>query len=1266
MKKKNVLIITAICIIVALIFAMVFISLKGKNQNGNDVGEVYFHKTELEHIKSSEDGTLYADDEILLVASGDAKFKDIEKLAKNNDAEIVGYIEQTGDYQLQFNKVYTVDELEEIVSVFKQNELIVDAYVNYAFVTSETKTEERNGFIYGDKWEKDLQNFNDCKGKSWGIEAIETLAAWDVLNLYKSKVNPVKVGLLDNGFDTAHEDLGFVETFYNTSAENHGTHVAGTMAAKTNNDQGICGVYPYGDGNLYGVSATGVGSYSENNESFTDIHMTSMGLKIAYAELILRNVSVINTSMGYYIKDILTSMTWEEYTESLEKYDHVLADFLQRCLKKGYDFVLVNAAGNDSDRNNNTVYDSKYNSWAAVISKEDYPEVYDRIIIVGASDSDGNICNFSNGGDRVDIYAPGDEVYSTMVNSKYGNTYKENGNEYYWSGTSMAAPHVSGVAAMVWSLNNNLTGAQVKEIVCSSHNSRYSSCDVVDAYIATQKAASTLGLSNNKNSNNGGILCWVVSASDDETKISNATVTAVNMQTNEKFTTTTDDLGHFELFVPAGKYTLTVHAEGYNDFAWPNEKEPYTNPISVENNKVNYLNDWIKMDAVDAVTDEKEEDSENNAQLLKSESELKIIAETYGKVSAWGYADYDGDGKSESFAVITNEEQIILKTLFISSEGDVSLVEDNLGLALYTSEEGNVRHKNGKSFFWADMGAYGSGWQTILYSVKNGYPYKLQLSNKIQGFYEENDKFYTTENEFLPEGGHLYPKIELIYDANAQEFKKGNKIEDVNNLNISLEDMEIVSHDCYKGNQGDSTVYKAKDGGNNPFSTVYSHFQRYGSNSGKIISIDISEWMTKISDKNFRDFLSVIDDHMGENIIVFHVPFVEKEILNGLRNGLGDVLFVRDVSFVPFDHLELTKCAEESLAKRGFTMEDDAWDVFHARITEEKNDGRFYGINTVNKVIREMIYRKQLDNALHDIDDTVIKKSEILGLASSYTEHEKTGLELLDDFIGMESIRARVEEIVAQIEMSAENNNLGSPCIHMRFVGNPGTGKTTVARVIGKILKEKGILRNGNFFEYAGRDFCGRYVGETAPKTAAMCRDAYGSVLFIDEAYSLYRGDGYSTVDYGREAIDTLIAEMENHRSDLVVIMAGYIDEMNNLMKANAGLESRMPYIIKFPNYTREQLCDIFMLMVKKNFKYQEGFERAVKYYFKSLPDEVVQSKEFSNARFVRNLFERTWGKAVLRAQLNKEDSSILTKEDFLLASSEKEFKKSCLNRIER
>ena len=472
-----------------------------------------------------------------------------------------------------------------------------------------------------------------------------------------------------------------------------------------------------------------------------------------------------------------------------------------------------------------------------------------------------------------------------------------------------------------------------------------------------------------------------------------------------------------------------------------------------------------------------------------------------------------------------------------------------------------------------------------------------------------------------------------------------------------LEALGLVKF-CEKGRIVEEKVLSPnqKNSPDECFSPVLSHIKRYSKRDSKMVCADISEWMSKCTEKAFRDFLSVIDDYSGENIIVFRVPFVEKEILNSIRRSISDVLFVKDVSFVPFTKNELELSAKETLKNFGFSMADDAWDIFELRIAEEKKDGRFYGINTVNKVISEMIYIKQLHNIDNDIDDSVIKKDEVLTLVSSYSDGEKSGIEMLDDFVGMESIKKRVEEIIAQIEMSTKNKELGAPCIHMRFVGNPGTGKTTVARVVGKILKEKGILRNGNFFEYSGRDFCGRYVGETAPKTAAMCRDAYGSVLFIDEAYALYRGESFSNADYGREAIDTLIAEMENHRNDLVVIMAGYTDEMNALMKANAGLESRMPYVIEFPNYTKEQLFEIFMLHVKKNFEYREGFEEAVKLYFECIADEVVLSKEFSNARFVRNLFERTWGKAVLRTQMNKENEVILTKEDFYLSSCEKEF----------
>ena len=167
-----------------------------------------------------------------------------------------------------------------------------------------------------------------------------------------------------------------------------------------------------------------------------------------------------------------------------------------------------------------------------------------------------------------------------------------------------------------------------------------------------------------------------------------------------------------------------------------------------------------------------------------------------------------------------------------------------------------------------------------------------------------------------------------------------------------------------------------------PFSPVYSHLQRAGSRGGKIISVDISEWMNKINDKVFRNFLNKLDDQMGNNIIVFRVPFLEKKILEGLKRGLADVLFVREVSFVPFDRDELALCAKDFLNQLGFTIEPEALDVFHARIIEEKIDGRFYGINTVKKVIREMIYKKQLDNALNGVDDTLVKKEEILSLSA--------------------------------------------------------------------------------------------------------------------------------------------------------------------------------------------------------------------------------------------------------------------------------------------
>lgn len=442
-----------------------------------------------------------------------------------------------------------------------------------------------------------------------------------------------------------------------------------------------------------------------------------------------------------------------------------------------------------------------------------------------------------------------------------------------------------------------------------------------------------------------------------------------------------------------------------------------------------------------------------------------------------------------------------------------------------------------------------------------------------------------------------------------------------------------------------------------PFSAVFSHLKKRDPNDGKLICIDISEWMTNLSDKRFKNFLLELENHTTENIIVFRVPFVEPEILEAISKLIGDILFVRSLSFPPMKNEELIACAKCFLARLGYSADDTVWRIFEERIAEEKSDGRFYGMNTINKVVREMVYRKQLHDAHSGLNNTIIRQQDVAELSKSGKDDSLSGMEMLERMIGMEQVSASVEEIISQIELAQKHKQLEMPGLHMRFVGNPGTGKTTVARIVGKILKERGVLRNGNFFEYSGRDFCGKYIGETAPRTASMCRDAYGSVLFIDEAYSLYRGDA-DTRDFGREALDTLIAEMENHRNDLIVIMAGYTEEMAELMKGNIGLESRMPYLIEFPNYTREQLYQIFMNMVGSEITCCDGFAETVKAYFDKISDEILQSKSFSNARFVRNLFERTCAKAGIRKKLNQEDELTLTKEDFILASSDRALSK--------
>ena len=426
-----------------------------------------------------------------------------------------------------------------------------------------------------------------------------------------------------------------------------------------------------------------------------------------------------------------------------------------------------------------------------------------------------------------------------------------------------------------------------------------------------------------------------------------------------------------------------------------------------------------------------------------------------------------------------------------------------------------------------------------------------------------------------------------------------------------------------------------------------------------IIGLDISYFLDGKKKDELRTFLRRLEPYQDSYVFAFRIPFLEKKVLDEVAGILSDMMLLRVVQIPPLHDSVLMETVWNIMSDRGYTPDVGIFDIIIEKIGAEKTDGRFYGFKTGVKVAQEIILKKSAYVAEkqyigEETDDSLVDAQSLAGFLKD-KKNKAAGYDALSELIGMEEITQRVREIVAQVKVSIKNEKLDRPCIHMRFTGAPGTGKTTVARIIGQILREEGVLRKGGFFEYGARDLVAEYEGQTAVKTASICRDAYGSVLFIDEAYALDEGK-YNGANFGKEALSTLVAEMENHRDDMLVVMAGYSEEMESLMKVNPGLRSRMPYLLEFKSYTKQQLFEIFMLMVKKHFDYEPELEEKAKDYFLSLSDGYVESKEFANARFSRNLYERTWSKGALRCSLAGKTDIVLTREDFVAASSEKEF----------
>lgn len=261
------------------------------------------------------------------------------------------------------------------------------------------------------------------------------------------------------------------------------------------------------------------------------------------------------------------------------------------------------------------------------------------------------------------------------------------------------------------------------------------------------------------------------------------------------------------------------------------------------------------------------------------------------------------------------------------------------------------------------------------------------------------------------------------------------------------------------------------------------------------------------------------------------------------------------------------------------------------------------------------------------MSDTTQTEDKLLTSVDLAKEYNESGvaeiLEELDrELIGLRPVKDRIRETAALLLVERARKSMGlsfeTPTLHMSFTGNPGTGKTTVALRMSNLLHRLGYVRKGHLVSVTRDDLVGQYIGHTAPKTKEVLKKAMGGVLFIDEAYYLYRPDNER--DYGQEAIEILLQVMENNRDDLVVIMAGYADRMDQFFSANPGFRSRIAHHLDFPDYSSDELLTISEMMLdEQNYKLDDEARDIMGKYINLRKDQP----HFANARSIRNALDR-------------------------------------------
>lgn len=579
----------------------------GKTYELNESHIAYDNKT----------NTKYVDNIILILFEEDVPDIRRQEIVSSINGKVVGSTNGINQWQVEISS-RSLEDLENICADLEKNDDVYGAFVD-KIVNLSTDIVSVN-----DPWE-------NASNGNWYLDAIEAWSAWD----YNERFSQINIGIVDNGFDTQHEDLSGKIYFpnkrceINNNSEMHGTHVAGTIGANANNNKGITGLL--WKSKLYCVDWS-----PSKNQEWDTISEALSGLTYT----VEAGAKIVNYSLG-----MTSSCTYDECIKNLYDTNSIYASkVMVELLNKNKDFLIVQSAGNGTS--DGYAVDAKYNGLFCSITSDDITipknskiskqDILDRIIIVGNAEKKDNGTYqqhiSSNGGERVDICAPGTDIFSTIPGGDFGS--------YGCStGTSMSAPIVTAVCGMVWSLNNKLTGVEVKKIVCNSYDKNIWVWDnpsekhitqnnyrMVNARLAVEQVFK------------GNISGSVKEASDKTTPIKGIEVQAINSSDTIVDVVTTNENGNFTLSLPEGKYKLNIGGEA-NSYLYEN----YTTDISVEPNVLIVLKDDILLKKINFGITGNVFDSKTKEPLL--DVEVKAYKDNNGTKTYITKATTDNNGK---------------------------------------------------------------------------------------------------------------------------------------------------------------------------------------------------------------------------------------------------------------------------------------------------------------------------------------------------------------------------------------------------------------------------------------------------------------------------------------------------------------------------------------------------------------------------------------------------------------------------------------------